>query len=174
MTYEMVAAGPAAWEFRPMDTPSTIAPPATSPDAGEADLLLAFVRERDVPCPRCDYNLRNLTTPVCPECREPLTLKVGVQRVPILPLLLTEAPGAFCAIAFGLFLTMCVLHGPPPVSQSEVWLTATFLALSGIGAVALAICHRWFLCLGIGTQRTTALIVWLAHLAAFMIFMQHV
>jgi hypothetical protein len=38
-------------------TPSTMNPPLASPDA-----------TGDVPCPMCDYNLRGLTDPRCPEC----------------------------------------------------------------------------------------------------------
>ena len=39
-------------------------------------LLLDFVRDRDAACPRCGYNLRNLTLPRCPECRHDLVLAV--------------------------------------------------------------------------------------------------
>ena len=46
----------------------------------EIELLLRFIHERNVHCPRCDYNLRNLTQPVCPECREELRLTVGARR----------------------------------------------------------------------------------------------
>jgi hypothetical protein len=34
--------------------------------------------DRDVPCPSCGYNLRNLTGEVCPECGEALALRVNV------------------------------------------------------------------------------------------------
>jgi hypothetical protein len=40
--------------------------------------LLDFLRERDVPCPLCRYNLRALTTPRCPECGRELRLSVGL------------------------------------------------------------------------------------------------
>jgi uncharacterized membrane protein YidH (DUF202 family) len=36
--------------------------------------LLQFVRERDVECPGCGYNVRNLTSDRCPECGEQLQL----------------------------------------------------------------------------------------------------
>ena len=46
--------------------------------AGErGELLLQFLEGRRVPCPRCGYDLRDLTRPVCPECGEELTLTVG-------------------------------------------------------------------------------------------------
>ena len=40
--------------------------------------LLDFLRDRDVPCPLCAYNLRGLTSPRCPECGHELHLTVGV------------------------------------------------------------------------------------------------
>src|SRR4051812_39647348 len=43
-------------------------------------MLLAYVRDRDVPCPLCKYNLRNLTIPRCPECGQPLTIGVGLKE----------------------------------------------------------------------------------------------
>lgn len=39
--------------------------------------LKEFLAQRDEPCPSCGYNLRGLTTGVCPECKQPLVL--GVQ-----------------------------------------------------------------------------------------------
>src|SRR5215471_11172765 len=66
---------------------------------GRADeLLLMFVHDRSVPCPRCGYDLRALTQPRCPECREPLKLVVGRAHVQHLWFLLTIAPGIFSGI----------------------------------------------------------------------------
>jgi hypothetical protein len=40
-------------------------------------ILLAYLADRDVLCPVCRYNLRNLTSPICPECGETLALSVS-------------------------------------------------------------------------------------------------
>jgi small-conductance mechanosensitive channel len=40
--------------------------------------LVDFLRDRDVQCPRCAYNLRGLSAPRCPECGRPLELRVGI------------------------------------------------------------------------------------------------
>jgi len=40
------------------------------------NLLRAFLTGRDAPCPFCQYNLRDLTGDVCPECGERLILAV--------------------------------------------------------------------------------------------------
>lgn len=39
--------------------------------------LLNFLHERDVNCPTCQYNLRNLTSDTCPECGEVIELRIG-------------------------------------------------------------------------------------------------
>jgi hypothetical protein len=82
-------------------------------------MLLEFVIERDVECPRCDYYLRNLTKPICPECRETLKLTVGVVNYGFGWFTLTLIPEAFSGIcAFILFLPMLLLPilsgGPRP------------------------------------------------------------
>ncbi len=49
-------------------------------------LLEAYFRGRRVACPKCSYNLRDLTfggeAPVCPECGHPLEVLVSLQRNP--------------------------------------------------------------------------------------------
>jgi hypothetical protein len=47
------------------------APPPLSPSA---NLVVAFLRDRDEPCPKCRYNLRNAAAAVCPECGAAATL----------------------------------------------------------------------------------------------------
>jgi hypothetical protein len=42
----------------------------------DAALLKHYLAARDAPCPHCQYNLRDLTGTVCPECGEPLALRV--------------------------------------------------------------------------------------------------
>ncbi|MBC7772558.1 MAG: hypothetical protein H7210_08705 [Pyrinomonadaceae bacterium] len=39
--------------------------------------LAAFLADQDVPCPACGYNLKGLTKQACPECNQPLALRVG-------------------------------------------------------------------------------------------------
>jgi hypothetical protein len=51
--------------------------PHEAPNAPR-DHLRAFVALRDVPCPSCNYNLRDLTGSLCPECGQHLELRVGL------------------------------------------------------------------------------------------------
>ena len=50
---------------------------AAAPPSDEA-ALLDYLRDRDVACPLCTYNLRGLTTCRCPECGRELQLSVGL------------------------------------------------------------------------------------------------
>jgi hypothetical protein len=42
----------------------------------ETDLLRQFLHGRDVPCPSCEYNLRDLPADRCPECGQELALRL--------------------------------------------------------------------------------------------------
>ncbi len=77
--------------------------------ADETEHLLAFLRNRDAECPSCGYNLRDLTKPICPECKEALVLKVGSRTYPIRWLLITIAPGIFTGIMVGVMVVVAAL-----------------------------------------------------------------
>src|SRR4051812_47683066 len=47
-------------------------------DEGGAEFLQAFLAQRDVACPGCAYNLRDLQGQRCPECGNELTLAIGL------------------------------------------------------------------------------------------------
>ena len=42
--------------------------------------LVEFLRDRDISCPLCRYNLRGLLSPRCPECGRDLELRVGLSE----------------------------------------------------------------------------------------------
>ena len=137
----------------------------------ETRLLLSFVRDRDVLCPLCGYNLRNLTRPQCPECREELALAVSVRNLRFGWLLATITPGIFSGIAAALLLIPMVVEtvrgrGSPP------WFIVGFDAfgwLSGI-FVLLLIKYRFaFLAQRLTMQWTWAALAWAVHVAAFAV-----
>jgi len=76
--------------------------------ANESALLHLYLADRDVPCPQCKYNLRNLTTDICPECGEKIALRVHFveprQAAPIVGLIALSAGAGFN----GLFLALIV------------------------------------------------------------------
>lgn len=48
-----------------------------APTPSEAESLRSFLADRDVPCPRCDYNLRGLIGSLCPECSGTVELAIN-------------------------------------------------------------------------------------------------
>lgn len=147
------------------------APPTVPRDSQETELLLAFLHERDTDCPRCGYNLRNLTQPVCPECREQLVLKVGVSKLKLHWLFATLAPGMFSGIAAAIFVLICLLEGPPPRRMWQPWAAFAFLSISGIAGVLLAAQSKRFLHQSIGAQVIWALIIWGVHVGFLMLLL---
>ncbi len=142
-------------------------------------LLLAFVRDRDATCPRCGYNVRNLTKPVCPECEEPLLLKVGGRTYPIRWLLATVAPGIFTGVTSGIMAVIfliALIVGParPPFSVPlDVILTGSFFLVSAAVAGAIIIFSRRFVRQPQSRQVLWAVLVWVIHLCAFFIFLSY-
>ncbi|MCE9618339.1 MAG: hypothetical protein K8R92_00320 [Planctomycetes bacterium] len=61
--------------------------------------VLAFLKGRSVPCPRCGHDLRDIKSAKCPECGEPLILKIGTPRARFGWLVLAMAPGCFSGVA---------------------------------------------------------------------------
>lgn len=75
------------------------------PDDEQA--LIAFLAQREIPCPRCGYNLHALSTAQCPECGEGLVLKVGARQMrygayltTLVAMLLPGGLGVLLVIAF--------------------------------------------------------------------------
>jgi DNA-directed RNA polymerase subunit RPC12/RpoP len=54
-------------------------PDGLGDESGE--LLRQFLAERNVFCPQCEYNLRDLTGERCPECGEKIVLRVNLAEV---------------------------------------------------------------------------------------------
>ena len=132
--------------------------------------LLEYLRGRDVLCPLCGYDLRDLTEPRCPECRQDLALTVGVTRLRFGWLIVTIVPGMFSGVAAGLLLIpmlMVPLLGgerPPwPVVAAE-----TFGWLSAIAALLLLHKRYLFLRQPRAAQRCWAVGTWAVHVGAFV------
>jgi hypothetical protein len=70
---------------------------------GDGAMLVSFLRDRDVACPGCGYNLRGLTNDLCPECRQQLVLHVGLSE-PRIGLWLAAMIGAACGAGFNIIL----------------------------------------------------------------------
>lgn len=61
------------------------------PATDEAEILKLYLAGRDVPCPKCRYNLRDGVTGVCPECGAAIRIHVH----PVLKLPVSHSLGVF-------------------------------------------------------------------------------
>lgn len=76
--------------------------------------VVAFLRDRSVPCPRCGYDLRDTKAAQCAECGEPLVLKIGSPRPRFGWLVVAMVPGSFSGVmaVFVLIpIVMTILEG---------------------------------------------------------------
>ena len=136
------------------------------------DMLLDFLRDHDAACPVCGYNLRALSRPICPECRQELVLTVGATRLRLGWLFAAVAPGFFSGIAacfvlipiLGMFFEDGTLI--PPLIALDL-----FGWSSGVFAIIMAAKRNRFLAQSRARQRWFAIIVWLVHIAALVPFM---
>ena len=145
-------------------------PPAPDHDEG---LLLAFLKGRDVHCPSCDYNLRDLSRPQCPECHEALALTVGLKRARFGWFLIAVTPGFFSGIAAVILLAP--LAGSLLLGQGTapwvIWVTDAFGWVSVLAALVLVKYRFVFLRQPPARQRLWAAIAWAIHLAAFAVML---
>ncbi len=141
------------------------------PVEDETECLLRFLQGRDHACPKCNYNLRDLTRPICPECGEELKLTVGRRKTGDALFILTLAPCIFSSICTillnGLIAYVWYRSGesPPP----WVWGVDGFGMSSGLGGLLLFVRRRAFMKLDRGVHLRWALLAWAIHIAVFVV-----
>jgi hypothetical protein len=134
--------------------------------------LLSFLQTHSAPCPRCGYELRNLTTPICPECGEALVLKVGSPDVHFFWFLAAAAPGCFSIIpAVGLLVPLWVFRNQPNGSGAPwpIYCADVFGFLSGASVLLMYRHRRKFLRLPTRKQIGFAAAVWAVHIIALVL-----
>lgn len=137
--------------------------------------VVSFLAGRSVPCPRCGYNLRDIQAAKCPECGEPLVLKIGSPRARFGWLVLAMAPGCFSGVAalFVLFPIALTLQRGFPPGQGVPWpvmAADVFGFFSGI-MVSVMYRHRQRI-LSWPTRRQAIFTaaIWLIHITMFGLF----
>ena len=75
----------------------------------EESALVEYLRERDVACPLCGYNLRGLTAARCPECGRGLHLSVGLTE-PRIGAWVTCLVGVTASAGLGLLATAAIVQ----------------------------------------------------------------
>lgn len=138
--------------------------------------VVAYLKGRSAPCPRCGYNLRDIPSAKCPECGEPLVLKVGSPRGQFGWLVVAMAPGCFSGVAATFVLVpivMTIVTGaslkrnvPLPVLAADIF------GFVSAASVLIMYRHRQtILSWSTRQQRLFALAVWGVHVLTFALFL---
>lgn len=128
-----------------------------------------------MPCPRCGYSLRDLTSTRCPECSDELRLRVGLATPRFGWLVAAMAPGLFSGVCATLLLFPLVImpwftsgaSRPPGL----MYLTEAFGIASFVGAVAIYRYRRAFLARPDRRQAAIAAGIWGVHVLAFVLLL---
>jgi hypothetical protein len=124
-------------------------------------MLLTFLRGRDVPCPVCGYNLRDLTTARCPECGDELQLQVGaVERAQgwYIVALLAACLGVGGSLLFSM---LALVHAPSNwwIRSLGAQLLLVQLGLAGVTTALLLIYRRRIVRSSTQTQRLLGVVI---------------
>src|SRR5262245_28730679 len=140
------------------------------------DEVVAFLKGRSAPCPRCGYDLRDIQRATCPECGEALVLKVGSPQARFGWLVLAMAPGCFSGVAavFVMFpITASLWNGSRIGGKGLPWpiLGADAFGFLSAASVALMYRHRHRI-MAWTTRRQAAFAggIWIAHVVALGLF----
>ena len=95
--------------------------------------VVEYLAHRDVPCPGCNYNLRGLQTPSCPECGR--VLAIDDIRIPRRRLSELMAGRLLCLIVA---TVLPLPSGPLDMQSSTSPLPAAFFLLVVAGSIAVA------------------------------------
>src|SRR5688572_30282901 len=150
-------------------------PPTTPPFHDTAAEVVEFLKGRSVPCPRCAYDLRDIQTATCPECGEPLVLKIGSPRARFGWLVLAMAPGCFSGVA-ALFVMVPIgltMGRSFPAGQGLPWpvVVADAFGFMSAASVGVMYWHRHrFMSLTARRQGIFAGAVWGVHVLVFALF----
>lgn len=147
---------------------SAVAPaePRLSPE----EEVIQYLRERDAPCPVCQYNLRNLTAARCPECGREVRLTIGTTE-PFMRAWITLAFAAFGTASIGgLILMACIFTRDLP--PSRLWPMLGYLAIGGPIAAIFTVRYRkqfvkkpqswqWAIAIALLIASVTAIALWI-------------
>ena len=105
----------------------------------EADLLRRYLLGRDVECPSCRYNLRDLTGERCPECGQAVALRLQMAE-PKLAAMLTGLVALSAGAGFNALLTIYfaidVYHQGYPMDYKFLVINLSGLVVEGAALAA--------------------------------------
>ncbi len=110
-------------------------------DPTQADMLKTFVADRNVPCPVCGYNLRNLSSAQCPECSASLEMRVGSSDLRM-GMWLVALLSAALPLGFGVLVSVIVFLATYGEPEWEFHIAFGLLSIIEGGLVAWLVVRR--------------------------------
>jgi hypothetical protein len=110
-------------------------------EATDQDRLREFLADRDVACPGCGYNLRDLTGDRCPECGQELVLGVRLAEPRLAALLtgligLSAGAGLNGLLVVYFFVVLAVRRTQYGGYGTFLWVNTTGLLIMGVALAA--------------------------------------
>ena len=103
--------------------------------------LAVYLANRDEPCPACNYNVRGLTNPWCPECGQELRLQLALAH-PRLAWFMAGLVGL--AFPCGFYVTLCCIGIIELLIEDNPGLrTVAMIYVAAAIPVALALIGGW-------------------------------
>ncbi len=110
--------------------------------SGEPDEVVAYLRGRDAACPICDYNLRDIDEPVCPECGHRLELVISSPSLRTGPWTLAIiAPSlalGFDGVTLLIILIVAIISGGASLNPGAFFFILGLVTLTLISTITLA------------------------------------
>jgi len=112
----------------------------------EADLLREFLAGRDVSCPACGYNLRDLVGDVCPECGDRIKLSVRLtepRQASLIAGLIALSAGAGMNVLLLIYAIIVTLFLRSMGGELGKFVTINIVEGTVMGVMLLAWVHEW-------------------------------
>src|SRR4051812_41860732 len=93
--------------------------------------LIEYLRDRDVPCPLCGYNLRQLDSARCPECGRDIRLNINLAE-PYLRGWITAAAALCASAGVGIVMLILVCQEGMPRSRQPLLRAAIYAFMMSI------------------------------------------
>jgi hypothetical protein len=144
--------------------------------ATDTEFLRSYLAERDIPCPVCGYNLRNLHSDRCPECGRGLMLQVGTTE-PRMGAFITGLVGLAAGIGWNSFLLLWTLFVTIVRGrqfnrdmQTVLYIAIPCVAASGIGLSFWMRKRHWVRTRSERQQWLFAGLMWVPNVLSFLLF----
>ncbi len=146
-------------------------------DQRESILLREFLAGRDVECPQCRYNLRDLTGNRCPECGDEVVIRLNMAE-PKLAMWIAGLVGLASGAGFsGLLLVYIVIQllirpnfGPMDELWKFIGITFAGFAIEGTAVYFWIRKMRWIRRLSLSLRRKLVIGCWMLSLSNVVLF----